>query len=236
MIVVDYLQLIEPDDRRIPREQQVATISRQLKFLAKDLDVPVICLAQLNRAVETRENKRPRLSDLRESGAIEQDADVVMFLDRPPVYDPKAEPSEAYVIIGKNRHGKTGDAKLHWDGPTVSFRNPAPPRLAEVGPLNPGEREIMPPRSLFDPPTNQVRHRRQMREEQFGPNLTRWEAQQFGDFANPFSPNGPVFGKRFTVETVRQDGVLGRLLLFALEYPPTIDTKHTASAAVALKE
>ncbi len=129
VIVVDYLQLIEPDDRRIPREQQVATISRQLKLLAKDLDVPVICLAQLNRAVEARENKRPRLSDLRESGAIEQDADVVMFLDRPPVYDPEAEPSEAYVIVGKNRHGKTGDAKLHWDGPTVSFRNPAPPRL-----------------------------------------------------------------------------------------------------------
>lgn len=125
LIIVDYLQLVEPDDRQIPREQQVATISRRLKLIAKELDCPVICLAQLNRAVETRENKRPRLSDLRESGAIEQDADVVMFLDRPATYG-KGEETEAHVIIGKNRHGKTGDVRLHWNGPTMTFKSAAP--------------------------------------------------------------------------------------------------------------
>eukprot|EP00913_Durusdinium_trenchii_P028456 g26684.t1 len=107
-IVVDYLQLIEPDDPRVIREQQVARMTRRLKVLAKELHVPVIVLAQLNRQVEAREDKRPRLSDLRESGAIEQDADVVAFLHRPEAYNPEDNPGLAELIIAKQRGGPKG--------------------------------------------------------------------------------------------------------------------------------
>jgi replicative DNA helicase len=100
--------LIEPDEKNAPREQQIAQISRRLKFLAKELKVPVIALAQLNRGVELREDKRPRLADLRESGAIEQDADMVMFLHRPDAYDPEDRPGEAEIIVAKHRSGPTG--------------------------------------------------------------------------------------------------------------------------------
>src|SRR3972149_586758 len=89
------LQLIEPDDGNAPREQQVPRYARRLKSLAKDIGVPVIALAQLNRGVELREDKRPRLADLRESGAIEQDADLVMFLHRPAAYNPEDQPGVA---------------------------------------------------------------------------------------------------------------------------------------------
>lgn len=132
LVIVDYLQLITPDNRRDPREQQVATISRTLKIMAKDLEVPVIVLAQLNRECEKRPDKRPVLSDLRESGSLEQDADHVWMLYRPHYYGlvrPQGGdyygPSEAFVLIQKNRGGETGQAPLHWDATTTTFHNAA---------------------------------------------------------------------------------------------------------------
>lgn len=128
LIVVDYLQLIESDERgNVPREQQIASISRRMKFLAKSLNVPVLALAQLNRAVEQRDKKIPRLADLRESGSIEQDADVVLFLHRADTYEEDAEPGEANVIVAKNRHGPVGTVKLTWQRETLRFVNYAPP-------------------------------------------------------------------------------------------------------------
>lgn len=123
MIVIDYLQLIEPEDKKVPREQQIASISRRLKFLAKELDVPVIALSQLNRGVELREDKRPRLADLRESGAIEQDADLVMFLHRPDAYDPEDRPGEAEIVVAKHRSGPTGIVRLTWRKEFLRFEN-----------------------------------------------------------------------------------------------------------------
>lgn len=114
VLIIDYLQLLESEDRNLPYDQQVANITRRLKFLAKDLSIPVVALSQLNRGVEQREDKRPRLSDLRASGAIEQDADVVMFLHRPEAYDPTDRPGEADLIIAKNRHGPIGTVELVW--------------------------------------------------------------------------------------------------------------------------
>ncbi len=121
VIIIDYLQLIEPEDKSSPREQQIALITRRLKALAKELSVPVIALAQLNRGVEHREDKRPRLSDLRESGAIEQDADVVMFLHRAEHYNPEDRPGEADVIIAKNRNGPTDTVTLTWIKESMRF-------------------------------------------------------------------------------------------------------------------
>lgn len=121
LIIVDYLQLVEPEDKSAPREQQIALISRRMKFLAKEVEAPVIALAQLNRGVELREDKRPRLADLRESGSIEQDADVVMFLHRPAAYDPEDRPGEADLIIAKNRSGPTGSVTLAWISESMRF-------------------------------------------------------------------------------------------------------------------
>jgi replicative DNA helicase len=121
VIIIDYLQLIEPEDKSAPREQQIALISRRLKFLCKEVEAPVIALAQLNRGVELREDKRPRLADLRESGSIEQDADVVMFLHRPAAYDPEDRPGEADLIIAKNRNGPTGQVTLAWISESMKF-------------------------------------------------------------------------------------------------------------------
>lgn len=126
LIIIDYLQLIEPEEKGAPREQQIAQISRRLKFLAKDLRVPVVALAQLNRGVELREDKRPRLADLRESGAIEQDADMVMFLHRPDAYDPEDRPGEAELIVAKHRSGPTGIVKLTWRREYMRFENYSP--------------------------------------------------------------------------------------------------------------
>lgn len=121
-VVIDYIQLIEPEDKRIPREQQVATISRRLKGLAKELEIPVIVLAQINRAVETRTVKKPQLSDLRESGAIEQDADKVLFLYREDYYSPGNKPGIAEVIVAKNRNGKTHPGiELGWIESRTTF-------------------------------------------------------------------------------------------------------------------
>jgi replicative DNA helicase len=123
LVVVDYLQLIEPADSKSPREQQVAKITKDLKLLAKDLEVPVLALAQLNRGGETRPDKTPRMGDLRESGAIEQDADAIWFLHRPCLYDSDENPEAAELIVAKMRNGPTGLVKLHWDGKTTTFRN-----------------------------------------------------------------------------------------------------------------
>ena len=121
LIVIDYLQLIEPEDKSSPREQQIALITRRLKFLCKELALPVVALAQLNRGVELREDKRPRLADLRESGAIEQDADVVAFLHRPEAYDPEDRPGEADLIVAKNRNGPVGSVTLTWIKESMRF-------------------------------------------------------------------------------------------------------------------
>ncbi|MCA9042878.1 MAG: replicative DNA helicase [Planctomycetaceae bacterium] len=126
IIIIDYLQLIESEDRNMSREQQISSISRRLKFLAKDVDVPVIALSQLNRGVEQREDKKPRLSDLRESGAIEQDADIVMFLHRADAYDPQDRPGEADLIIAKNRHGPIGNVDLVWMRDSLTFGDRSP--------------------------------------------------------------------------------------------------------------
>lgn len=132
-VIIDYLQLIEAEDKNQPREQQISTITRRLKFLAKDLDIPVIALSQLNRGVEQREDKRPRLADLRESGAIEQDADVVMFLHRPEAYDPEDRPGEADLIVAKNRSGPIGIARLTWLKESLRFADYSPIEEPEGG-------------------------------------------------------------------------------------------------------
>lgn len=131
LIIVDYLQLIDTDKRRREgnRVQEVSEITRGLKALAKELDVPVLALSQLSRNVENRADKRPLLSDLRESGSIEQDADVVIFIYREEYYRKLASQDygdvegQAELAIAKNRHGPTGTPKVHFHGPTTKFSN-----------------------------------------------------------------------------------------------------------------
>lgn len=122
LVVIDYLQLMQSDRRNDNRVQEVAEISRALKLMAKDLEVPVITCAQLSRGPESRTDKTPMLSDLRDSGAIEQDADTVMFLYRDDYYknDPENQ-NIAECIIAKNRHGSTGKVKLGWFGQYTKF-------------------------------------------------------------------------------------------------------------------
>ncbi|MCL2212541.1 MAG: replicative DNA helicase [Oscillospiraceae bacterium] len=122
-VVVDYLQLMQSDRRTENRTQEVAEISRGLKLMAKDLGVPVLACAQLSRASETRGDKRPMLSDLRESGSIEQDADMVLFLYRDEYYN-KDDPdnvNKAEVIVAKNRHGSTGNVEIGFFGKYTKF-------------------------------------------------------------------------------------------------------------------
>jgi replicative DNA helicase len=123
-IVVDYLQLLSPTDPKVPREQQVAEMSRGLKALAKELDVPVLVLSQLNRAAE-KENRSPKLSDLRESGSIEQDADVVLMLARPKDADEKFQVAadSAELIVAKQRNGPVGELKLTFLRDITRFEN-----------------------------------------------------------------------------------------------------------------
>jgi replicative DNA helicase len=123
LIVVDYIQLIDAEESRDSRQEQIAKISRRLKTLARELHVPVIALSQLNRAVESREDRRPRMADLRESGAIEQDADMVLLLHRPEYYDPNDQPGIAEVIVAKNRNGPTGSVKLTFLKNLTRFEN-----------------------------------------------------------------------------------------------------------------
>lgn len=148
LIVIDYLQLIDAASKRGPdsRVQEVSTITRSLKTLAKELNVPVLALSQLSRAVEQRDDKRPQLADLRESGSIEQDADVVMFVYREEYYEARREPkdgtsehdawqkrmndvyNQAELIIAKQRHGPVGTVKLYFDGQLTKFGNAAAER------------------------------------------------------------------------------------------------------------
>ena len=124
LVVIDYLQLMESGGRSESRQQEISAISRSLKILAKELDIPVIALSQLSRASESRSDKRPMLSDLRESGAIEQDADMVMFLYRDEYYNKETEDKNlAECIVAKNRSGETGTFKLGWRGEFTKFSN-----------------------------------------------------------------------------------------------------------------
>jgi replicative DNA helicase len=144
LIVIDYLQLIEPDNAKDQRQEQVAKIARRLKGLAREMKIPVLCLAQLNRQAEASRDNKPRLSHLRESGAIEQDADVVMFVHREEYYqtneeDRKRVAGEAEIIVAKQRNGPIGDIKLTWLHKFTRFENSAPSGYAEFDQFNAGE-------------------------------------------------------------------------------------------------
>ena len=122
LIVIDYLQLMHTPKQMDNRVQEVAEISRSLKIMAKELNVPVLCCSQLSRGPESRQNKRPMLSDLRESGSIEQDADIVLFIYRDDYYNDQSENRNcAELIVAKNRHGETGTVELQWMGQFTSF-------------------------------------------------------------------------------------------------------------------
>jgi len=124
LVVIDYLQLMQGRGKNESRQQEVSDISRSLKILAKELNVPVITLSQLSRAAETRTDHRPMLSDLRESGAIEQDADIVMFIYRDDYYNPDTDKKNvAEIIIAKHRNGSTGTVELAWLGQFTKFVN-----------------------------------------------------------------------------------------------------------------
>ncbi|MBE6849676.1 MAG: replicative DNA helicase [Ruminococcus sp.] len=122
LVVIDYLGLIQTTLKTENRVQIISEITRQLKIMAKEMDVPVILLSQLSRGPESRTDKRPMLSDLRESGSIEQDADIVMFLYRDAYYNKESQqPNVAECIVAKNRHGETGTVNLIWDGQFTRF-------------------------------------------------------------------------------------------------------------------
>ncbi|MCL2163467.1 MAG: replicative DNA helicase [Oscillospiraceae bacterium] len=125
LVVIDYLQLMQGGARSENRQQEISEISRSLKLMARELNVPVLALSQLSRAPENRTDHRPILSDLRESGAIEQDADIVMFLYRDEAYNPDTEsPGLAELIIAKHRNGETGKIDLKWMGNYTKFATP----------------------------------------------------------------------------------------------------------------
>ena len=136
LVVIDYLQLITVSGKKnSSREQEISEISRSLKILAKELNIPVIALSQLSRSAEKRQDdKRPMLSDLRESGAIEQDADIVMFIYREDYYNPETpEKNVAEIIFAKHRGGSTGTVKLKWLGNYTKFLDIAPDDIVTGG-------------------------------------------------------------------------------------------------------
>lgn len=125
-LVIDYLQLISSSGNlrnSDSRNQEISEISRMLKNLARELNIPILCLSQLSRKVEDRANHRPLMSDLRESGSIEQDADQIMFLLRREYYDPNDKPGTAELIVAKNRHGSIGSVQLVFEKDFARFRN-----------------------------------------------------------------------------------------------------------------
>ena len=138
LIIIDYLTYIEPDNPLEPRQEQVAKAARRLKGLARELDIPVLCLAQVNRQAEQTKDNRPRLSNLRDSGAIEQDADVVMFVHREEYYLREDDSydndlkGKAEIIIAKQRNGSTGTVDLHWVAEFTRFLNDAEDSLDDV--------------------------------------------------------------------------------------------------------
>jgi replicative DNA helicase len=151
LIVIDYLQLIEPDNPKDPRQEQVAKIARRLKGLAREMKVPVMCLAQLNRQAEVSKDNIPRLSHLRESGAIEQDADVVLFVHREEYFhrgeDREQHEGQAQIIIAKQRNGPIGEIQLEWLRDFTRFQDPVPERLQEFDQYN--DRQMVDPSAGF---------------------------------------------------------------------------------------
>lgn len=125
LVMIDYMQLMQAERTNNNRVQEISEISRSLKGLARELDVPVITASQLSRAVENRQDKRPQLSDLRDSGSIEQDADIVMFIYRDEYYNPDTtdRPNIAEINVAKHRNGPTGVVDLYWHGKLATFRN-----------------------------------------------------------------------------------------------------------------
>jgi replicative DNA helicase len=123
--MIDYLQLMQAEHTTNNRVQEISEISRALKGLARELDIPVVAASQLSRAVEQRQDKRPQLSDLRDSGSIEQDADVVLFIYRDEYYKPdnSERPNIAEINIAKHRNGPTAVIDLYWQGQLATFRN-----------------------------------------------------------------------------------------------------------------
>lgn len=124
LLVIDYLQLMQGSSRKIDRQQEISEISRSLKLLARELDITIIALSQLSRAVESRQDKRPMLSDIRESGAIEQDADIVMFLYRDEYYNANTnDKGLTELIIAKHRNGAIGTINLKFSKQFCLFEN-----------------------------------------------------------------------------------------------------------------
>jgi replicative DNA helicase len=137
LIVIDYLQIVYPDNARDERLEQLAKLTRGMKRMARELKIPVVCAAQVNRGAEDNSDKRPRLSQLRGSGDIEQDADAVVFVHRPSYYNPPAnviygEPEQAEMILAKNRNGPTGVIDVLWYREIMSWENKAAARFEEL--------------------------------------------------------------------------------------------------------